>query len=284
MEQKRNIDLVVLSDLHLGTAGCQANELLKYLKSIRPKILVLNGDIIDIWQFRKRYFPKSHLKVIKHLLGLASARTTVYYITGNHDELFRKFDGFKIGKLKIVNDLQLKLNGRNVWFFHGDIFDVVMQYSKWLAKLGAIGYDTLIWLNTRVNQLNKLIGLEPVSFSQKIKKSVKGAVKYINSFEESAAGVAAAKGFDTIVCGHIHHAEYRDIITRNRTITYLNSGDWIENLTSLEYHEGNWTVFNFITDFKDQTEHPNSEFEQLVDSEPKQLFMHLLREFQSSAV
>jgi UDP-2,3-diacylglucosamine pyrophosphatase LpxH len=130
MDNKRHVELVVLSDIHLGTSGCQASELLKYLKSIRPKTLILNGDIIDIWQFRKRFFPKAHLKIIKHIMGLASDRCTVYYITGNHDEMFRKFCGMKIGRLRILNDLKLELDGKVVWFFHGDIFDVVMQYSR----------------------------------------------------------------------------------------------------------------------------------------------------------
>ncbi len=281
MDQKRIVDLVVISDVHLGTSGCQANELLKYLKSIRPRTVVLNGDIVDVWQFRKKFFPKSHLKVIKHLVGLASGKTTVYYITGNHDEIFRKFNGLKIGKLNIVNDLKLNLGDRNVWFFHGDIFDVVMQYSKWLARLGAIGYDTLIWLNTRINWVNRMLGLEPVSFSKKIKQSVKGAVKYINSFEDSAASVAAGKGFDTIVCGHIHHAEMREMRIGNRPVTYLNSGDWIENLTALEYHQGKWSIFNYRKDFRDEDGSAHSDYEQLVDFEPKQLFMNMLHEFQN---
>ncbi len=280
MEQKRNVDLVVISDVHLGTSGCQANELLKYLKSIRPRTVVLNGDIIDVWQFRKKFFPKTHLKVIKHLLGLASGKTNVYYITGNHDEIVRKVNGLKIGKLDIVNDLKLNLGDKDVWFFHGDIFDVVMQYSKWLARLGAIGYDSLIWLNTRINWFNRMLGLEPVSFSKKIKESVKGEVKYINSFEESAASIAAVKGFDTIVCGHIHHAEMRPMVVGGRPINYLNSGDWIENLTALEYHQGDWRIFNYRTDFQEEMANHHSEAEQLVDVEPKQLFMNLLHEFQ----
>jgi UDP-2,3-diacylglucosamine pyrophosphatase LpxH len=280
MNEKRNLDVVVISDVHLGTTGCRASELLKYLKSIRPKIVVLNGDIIDVWQFRKKFFPKNHLKVIKHLIGLASGHTSVYYITGNHDELFRKFNGLKIGKLMIVNDLKLELSGQKIWFFHGDIFDVVMQYSKWLAKLGAIGYDLLILLNTAINWLYRVLGFEPVSFSKKIKNSVKGAVKYINSFEESAASVAASKGFDTVVCGHIHQAERREMNFNQRMVTYLNSGDWIENLTALEYHKGEWRIFNFREDFVDEPVSSDAEYEQLVDFEPKQLFKNLLYELQ----
>jgi UDP-2,3-diacylglucosamine pyrophosphatase LpxH len=278
MDNKRNVELVVLSDIHLGTSGCQAIELLKYLKSIKPKTLILNGDIIDIWQFKKKFFPKTHLKVIKHLIGLASDRCTVYYITGNHDEMFRKFSGMKIGKLRILNDLKLELDGKRVWFFHGDIFDVVMQYSKWLSKLGAIGYDSLIWMNTKVNWLGRRLNFEPVSFSKRIKESVKGAVKYINAFEDSAAIVAARKGIDSIVCGHIHHPEMRPIKVGDQTVNYLNSGDWIENLTSLEYNLGQWKIFNYKKDFVEQPD-VVADFEKMVDTEVKVLFKNMLFEF-----
>lgn len=279
MGNKREVELVVISDVHLGTKGCHANELLKYLKSIRARDIVLNGDIIDGWQFRKSYFPKSHLKVIRHLIGLASGQTKVHYITGNHDELFRRFSGLKLGKLKIVDDLKLTLDGEKVWFFHGDIFDVVIQHSKWLAILGAVGYDSLIWLNTRINRIYRLFGFEPVSFSKKIKNSVKGAVRYINSFEETAAKLASGKGFNTLVCGHIHQPENRFIETTGKKVRYLNSGDWIENLTSLEYHNGQWSVFHYHEGFPGFSEKEESETELLIDAEPKQLFRKLFREF-----
>jgi UDP-2,3-diacylglucosamine pyrophosphatase LpxH len=279
MDYKRSVELVVLSDIHLGTAGCQAGELLKYLKSIRPKTLILNGDIIDIWQFKKKFFPKAHLKVIKHVMGLASDRCMVYYITGNHDEMFRKFSGMKIGKLRILNELKLSLNGKTVWFFHGDVFDVVMQYSKWLSKLGAVGYDSLIWLNNKVNWMGRLLNFKQVSFSKRIKESVKGAVKFINAFEETAAIIAARKGINTIVCGHIHHPEMRFIQVENQTIEYLNSGDWIENLTSLEYNLGEWRIFNFRKDFVEQPDGNVADFEKMVDTEVKELFKNMVFEF-----
>ncbi len=281
MDNKRSVELVVLSDLHLGTSGCQANELLKYLKSIRPKTLILNGDIIDIWQFKKRYFPKSHLKVIKHLIGLASERCTVYYITGNHDEMFRRFSGMRIGKLRILNDLRLELGTEKVWFFHGDVFDVVMQHSKWLSKLGAIGYDSLVMINTLVNWVLRGLdlNLKPVSFSKKIKESVKGAVKYINAFEDTVANVAARKGIDTVVCGHIHKPEMRTIQVGHQVVNYLNSGDWIENLTALEYQEGEWRIFNYRNDFVEQPELPIADHEKMVDVKVKELFNNLLLEF-----
>lgn len=281
MDDKRVVELVVISDVHLGTPGCQAGDLLKYLKSIKPKTLILNGDIIDIWQFKKRYFPKSHLKVIKHLIGLASDRCPVYYITGNHDEMFRRFSGMKIGKLRILNELKLELGGKTVWFFHGDVFDVVMQYSKWLSKLGAIGYDSLIWLNTLVNSIGRFFKLEPVSFSKKIKESVKGAVKFINAFEDTVAAAAARKEIETVVCGHIHKPEIRTVNVGNQRVKYLNSGDWIENLTSLEYNQGEWKIFNFRNDFVDLSDGVVSDHETMVDVKVKDLFNNMLVDFRN---
>ncbi|MBP7156838.1 MAG: UDP-2,3-diacylglucosamine diphosphatase, partial [Flavobacteriales bacterium] len=182
-KEKREVELVVISDVHLGTYGCRAEELLNYLRTIRPRTLILNGDIVDIWQFSKSYFPASHMKVIMYITKLLSRGTEVYYITGNHDELLRKFEGFSIGGLKVVNKLVLDLHGEPAWFFHGDVFDVTMEHSKWLAKLGGKGYDLLIMINTVVNWFGKRFGTGRISLSKRIKDSVKGAVKHINDFE-----------------------------------------------------------------------------------------------------
>ena len=199
-KKKREVDIVVLSDIHLGTYGCHAKELLQYLKSIKPKKIILNGDIIDIWQFSKRYWPKSHMQVVKHIMGSISNGVKVYYITGNHDELLRKFVGFRLGSFSILNKLVIKVSGKQAWFFHGDVFDVTMQHSKWLAKLGAIGYDILILINRAVNFFSVKMGSGPVSMSKKIKNSVKSAVKFINNFEQTAADIAISKEYDYVVC------------------------------------------------------------------------------------
>ena len=155
-----------------------------------------------------------------------------------------------------------------------------MQYSKWLAKIGAIGYDTLIWLNTKINWLNRKLNFEPVSFSKKIKESVKGAVKFINAFEDTAATIAAQKNIDYIDWWHIHHPDMREIKVGNQTINYLNSGDWIENLTSLEYSQGKWKVFTFRKDFVEDPFYVDADFEKIVDIEVKELFKNMLVEFQ----
>ena len=242
------MDIVVLSDIHLGTYGCHATELLRYLKSIKPKAVVLNGDIIDVWQFSKRYWPATHMMVVKHLIGFIAQDVPVYYIPGNHDEMLRRFKGFHLGSLKITNKLSLKIDNKRVWIFHGDVFDVVMQHSKWLAKLGAIGYDTLIIINRMVNYISEKMGKGKISFSKKVKNTVKGAVKFINDFEETVCDLAAENKYDYVVCGHIHHPEIKNVTTPHGDVIYMNSGDWIENLTSLEYNEGKWQVYNYQED------------------------------------
>lgn len=245
---KREVDIVVLSDIHLGTYGCHAKELLQYLKTIKPKAVVLNGDIIDIWQFSKRYWPAMHMMVVKHLIGLIAKEIPVYFIPGNHDEMVRKFKGFQMGSLKITNKLSLKINGEKAWIFHGDVFDIVMQHSKWLAKLGAVGYDTLILINRFVNFISQKMGRGKVSLSKKIKNSVKGAVKFINKFEDTVCEIAAENEYKYVICGHIHHPEIKNIKTEKGEVVYMNSGDWIENLTSLEYNNGAWSIYRYADD------------------------------------
>ena len=245
--KRRKIDILVLSDVHLGTYGCHSKELLHYLKTIKPKTVILNGDIIDIWQFSKRYWPKSHMKLVKHMMEWMSKGTKVWYITGNHDEMLRKFAGLKLGSFRIVNKLVLNIgNEKQAWFFHGDVFDVTMQHSKWLAKLGALGYDTLILINRMANFISeKLFNRGKLSLSKKIKNSVKSAVKFINDFEQTAADIAISNQYDYVVCGHIHHPEIKEMANEHGKVMYLNSGDWIENLTALEYANGEWCIYKF---------------------------------------
>lgn len=242
---KRAVDIVVISDVHLGTYGCHAKELLKYLKSIKPKQIILNGDIIDIWQFSKRYWPETHMKVLRKLMKFVVEGVPVYYLTGNHDELLRKFADMHLGAFHLQNKLVLELDGKKAWFFHGDIFDVTMQHSKWLAKLGAVGYDSLILINSLANWFLGLFGREKMSFSKKIKAAFKDAVKFINSFENTAADLAIQNGYQYVVCGHIHQPEMRTIVSDEGKVLYLNSGDWVENLTALEYADKTWNIFKY---------------------------------------
>ena len=243
--KKRKVELVVISDVHLGTYGSHARELHQYLSSIKPKKLILNGDIIDIWQFRKSYFPASHLKVIKKIIDFASKGTKVYYVTGNHDEMLRKFSDAYIGNFSVVDKLVLELDDKKAWIFHGDVFDASVQHSKWLAKLGGKGYDYLILINRFVNWCLKKMDKEPFSFSKKIKAGVKKAVKHISDFEQTATDLAIENKYDYVICGHIHEPKIIRKENKNGNTLYLNSGDWIENLTSLEYNNKRWKLYQY---------------------------------------
>ena len=239
---KRKVEVLVLSDLHLGSYGCRAEELLSYLRSVAPETVVLNGDIIDIWAFNKKYFPKTHMRVVKKLLKW-SAKLPVYYITGNHDEALRRYSPARLGELRLVDQLSLTLDGRRHWFLHGDIFDATMKNAKWLAKLGGHGYDLLIRINHLVNVTLAFFGRPRMSFSRRIKNSVKSAVNFISDFEQTMAEIALHDGNEVVVCGHIHQPRIGTVTTGNGTIDYLNSGDWIENLSALEYHKGRWDLY-----------------------------------------
>lgn len=279
--RKRKVDILVLSDIHLGTYGCRAKELLNYLRSVSPKQVILNGDIIDIWQFSKRYWPKSHMKVVSHLFKWMSKGVKMHYITGNHDEMLRKFEGFKVGSFRLQNKLVLELEGEKVWVFHGDVFDVTMQHSRWLTKLGAIGYDTLILINQVVNTISEFFGKGRISLSKKVKNSVKGAVKFINKFEETATTIAAENGYKYVMCGHIHHPEIKNYETEHGNVTYLNSGDWIENLSALEYKKGEWTIYRYTDEeFAQSESHPEEihEADYHSDFSPKELYGKMLQE------
>lgn len=255
---RRDVDLVVVSDVHLGTYGCRANELCIYLQSVRPKKLILNGDIIDGWQFSKSYFPDSHIQVLRCIIQMMNEGLEVYYITGNHDEVFRKFSGLTMGKFSLVNKVILEMNDQKFWFFHGDVFDVTMKQSKWLAKLGGKGYDLLIVLNGIINFILQKFGKEKMSLSKKIKNSVKQAVKFINDFEETAINIAIENEFDYVICGHIHQPCMRAVEKYGKKVVYLNSGDWIENLTALEYDKGVWSIYRYEDEKRGEQELQNA--------------------------
>lgn len=281
-KKKRKIDILVISDIHLGTYGCHSTELLKYLKSIKPKMIILNGDIIDMWQFSKRYWPQSHMRIINKIIKWVSKGVKVYYITGNHDEMLRKFAGFKMGSLIIDNKLLLDLDGKKTWIFHGDVFDVTMQHSKWLAKLGSKGYDLLIHINSFCNWVSMKMGKGRISLSKNIKNSVKSAVKFINDFERTAADIAISNGYEYVLCGHIHHPEMKTIVTDKGQVEYLNSGDWIENLTSLEYVDGKWSLYHYK---EEDYEHEESESDdELVMMSDNEIFNQMLAEFKICTV
>jgi UDP-2,3-diacylglucosamine pyrophosphatase LpxH len=275
--KRREVELVVISDVHLGTYGCHAEELLKYLKSIKIKHLVLNGDIIDMWQFSKRYWPKAHTQVLKHITGLLTKNSKVTYLTGNHDENLRKFSGLRMGSFHLADKKVISLDGRKAWLFHGDIFDVTMKHSKWLAKLGSVGYDTLILINTFINFILRLLGREKISLSKRVKDSVKKAVQFVQDFEKTAADIAIYNHFDYVICGHIHQPQMRKISTTKGEVMYLNSGDWVENLTALEYNSGKWKIYHYKDDIAAQMMKLPKKFK--ANKNNKEIFNDLVNQF-----
>ena len=243
---KKNIDIAVISDTHLGTYGCHSSELVNYLRSINPKLLVLNGDIIDIWQFRKHFFPASHMQVIKEIFALLARGTKIVYITGNHDESLRRYSGLKLGNFQLVDKLILDIDGNKTWIFHGDVFDATTKGSaKIIAKLGGHGYDLLILFNRAINSILKFFGREKMSLSKKVKNSVKKAIKWIGDFEQTAAELAIENEYTHVICGHIHQPQIKTIKTDKGEVIYMNSGDWIENLTTLEYSNNKWEIYHY---------------------------------------
>jgi len=244
--EKRHVDVVVISDLHLGTYGCHAKEIVNYLQSISPNLLILNGDIVDGWQFSKSYFPAAHLEVINEIFNLQHNGTRVVYITGNHDEFLRRYSDLNIGNFQLTDKLIIEIDGKLTWIFHGDVFDNTTKGSaRLLAKLGGKGYDMLILVNRFINFSLQKIGKDKISFSKKIKNSVKEAIKYINDFEQIAASLAIEHKYDYVICGHIHQPQQKVITNKHGKVIYLNSGDWIENLTSLEYYDHSWHIYHY---------------------------------------
>src|ERR1700730_4139582 len=252
--ERRSVDVVVISDVHLGTYGCRARELLTYLKSISPSILILNGDIIDAWQFSKHYFPSSHMQVIREVMSLMSNGTRVFYITGNHDEILRRYSDIQAGNFTLTDKLVLEIDNKMTWIFHGDVFDNTTRGSATqLAKLGSNGYAVLILVNRFINYFLRLAGKERISLSKKVMQSVNKAVSKINDFETTAAEIAIEKNYAYVICGHIHQPQMRIISNKNGKVTYLNSGDWIEHLTALEYCYNKWSIYQF-----DETQFENA--------------------------
>ena len=244
--EKRSVDVVVISDVHLGTYGCRAKELVAYLKSIAPSLLILNGDIIDGWQFSRHYFPAAHMAVIKEILNLMTKGTRVYYITGNHDELLRRYADFHLSNFTLTDKLVLEIDNKMTWIFHGDVFDNATKGSaKIFAKLGSSGYEILILFNRFVNFLLRAMGKERVSISKRVMAGVNKALTKINDFETIAAELAINKNYEFVICGHIHQPQKRVVERPEGKVTYLNSGDWVENLTSLEYCQKEWKIFKY---------------------------------------
>ncbi len=225
---------VWISDLHLGTPGCQAGALLDFLKQVECDTLYLVGDIIDGWQLKRQwYWPQAHNDVVQKLLRKARKGTRVVFVPGNHDEFARKYLGHNFGGVEVLEEvIHTTADGRRLWVTHGDRFDGVIQCAKWLAYLGDNLYELTLTLNRHLNHWRARLGLPYWSLSAYLKLRVKKAVMYVNDFEEALANETRRRGLDGVVCGHIHHAEIRDI----GGVLYCNDGDWVESCSALVEH------------------------------------------------
>lgn len=281
---RRELDIVIISDTHLGTYGCHAKELLNYLKSIRPSTLVLNGDFVDMSQFRKRYFPKTHMAVINEILKMSLQGTKVYYITGNHDDRLRKFTDFSAGNFHVREKLVLSLKNEKYWIFHGDVFNASLKHTKLVAKMGAKGYGWLIKLNRLINKFRKGLGKPRMSFAGKVKTSFRKAVKYINDFEDTTRDLAIKNGYQYVITGHTHSPTIKKFEKNNQSVIYMNAGDWIENLTALEYRNSKWEIYKY-DDIDFEFINKRLRVKEPISKKPKEaLFLHFLPQPQEKSI
>lgn len=235
---------IFISDVHLGSKGCQADALCSFLKNNTCDDLYLVGDIIDGWQLQKRwYFPQSHANVVRRILTVAKRGTNIYYLPGNHDEVFRKFLQYdiEVGNIKLLDRADYHaINGKKYLVIHGDFFDSLMVNKKWLMHIGDVAYNFMIWFNIHFNRARKMFGLEYWSLSNWLKQNTKKALNFIHSFEEHVSEYCKIQGYDGIICGHIHVAKIGTI----DQVEYLNCGDWVESATALVEHQSG--VFEIV--------------------------------------
>jgi UDP-2,3-diacylglucosamine pyrophosphatase LpxH len=243
-KERRRFRTIWISDIHLGTRGCNAQLLIDFLDHTDSDTMYLVGDIIDGWRMKKRfYWPASHNDVVWRVLKRAKRGTRIVYIPGNHDEMFRQFTGLNFGGVQIRRKaIHETADGRKLLVLHGDEFDAIMLAHRWLAFVGDAAYVGLMKLNTAVNAVRSRLGLPYWSLSKVAKHKVKNAVEFISRFEEVVAHEAGARGVDGVVCGHIHTAEIREI----GGIAYYNDGDWVEGCTALvEHFDGTMEVLHW---------------------------------------
>ena len=237
VEELHRYRTIWLSDIHLGTPGCQAYYLLDFLRTHRADTLYLVGDILDGWQLRRGwYWPQAHNDVVQKILRAARKGTKVVYIPGNHDEDIRQFVGLQFGDIAVAEDaIHVTADGRRLWVVHGDRFDGVVRHARWLALLGDRTYVLLLKLNRWLNAIRQRLGMPYWSLSQYLKHQVKNAVNFMSNFQRAMAAEARRRGCDGVVCGHVHKAEIVEI----DGIQYCNDGDWVESMTALaETYDG----------------------------------------------
>jgi UDP-2,3-diacylglucosamine pyrophosphatase LpxH len=244
-EPANRVRTLFLSDIHLGSKGCQADQLLDFLRYYDANTIYLVGDIVDGWQLKSGwYWPQSHNDVVQKLLRKARKGARMIYIPGNHDEFLRDYYGTHFGGIEVVEDaIHVAADGTPYLVIHGDMFDIVIRHARWLALLGDKAYDFAIWINTYFNALRRALGFTYWSLSQWAKLKVKNAVNLIGAFESALAGEARRRGVKGVICGHIHHA----VVRRQGGFSYINCGDWIESCTAvIEHFDGNFELIKWV--------------------------------------
>ncbi len=252
---------IFVSDVHLGTKDCQADRLNNFLKHNSCDTLYLVGDIIDAWKIQqnKWRWKQSHTNVVRRVLGHAKRGTRVVFIAGNHDEFLRPMIpyGFSFGLIEIHNQTEhIGADGKHYLVTHGDLFDGITRLAPWLAFLGDKAYDFVLNLNNKFNWIRRRMGFGYFSLSRYLKYKVKKAVDFVFKFEENLANYCKKRGFDGVICGHIHHAEIKEI----NGVTYMNDGDWVESCTALvEHWNGRWEIITWTKEKDDVDTDPNSD-------------------------
>lgn len=251
-----NCRTVWLSDIHLGYRGCKADFLLDFLRHVECEYIFLVGDIIDVWYLKRKglFWPQSHNNVIRTLLGKAKHNTKVIYIPGNHDEVLREYDGQVFGNVEIHNKyIHHTIDGRKLLMIHGDEFDNVVHCNRILSFIGDKSYDMLLYINRYLYSLRRKLGFPYWSFATYIKTKVKNAMDAIAKFERAVAHEAHRAGVDGLVCGHIHHAQLKEI----NDVLYCNDGDWVENCTTMvEHHDGTLELLRWREEITSIAVHP----------------------------
>lgn len=235
---------VFISDVHLGTKDCQAKKLLKVLNEIECETIYLVGDILDIWSLRRKwYWPKTHNEIVRRLVKDCDNLPNVIFVPGNHDELFRDYDGYEFGKVTIKNEaIHETLEGRKILVVHGDEFDAVVTNAKLITKVGDWLYYVLLYVNRKFNRLRRVFRMPYWSLSAFVKKHVKSVISFVANFEKFLVKDARKRGVDGVICGHIHYPQIRNI----EGVVYLNCGDWVENCTAIvETLEGKLELVDF---------------------------------------
>lgn len=246
--RKRHVELAVLADVHLGSRGVRAAELLDYLDSVAPETLVIVGDLIDLARLRSRGLPEAHLEVLRAILALAAAGTRVYYLVGNAEAALRPFAGVALGNLHLREELELRVGGERYWMFHGDRLDPVVRLGPALAQLGGPLHRGLVALDRWTARLRRDLGLGHFSLAELLGRSEAYETRYRELFERSALELAAHRGCAYVVCGHSHRPAIRTEELRGRRVTYLNPGDWLHHLTALEFRYGRWELYQYDPD------------------------------------